>query len=157
MLGVPAAMAQPVRRAEASLLRSGCGPFRRCTTRGDGPSDRYPGGVSEPVEFPAPAGRPAAPHPAAEAGPAPVDGVPPRPLPRHRRAGAWVTVGMVLFGIGLLAIVAVLVLFASGGRDLPVWLNVTAMLAPAGLGVGLIGVLREVRRPAREARAAGRA
>ena len=39
---------------------------------------------------------------------------------------------MVLFAIGLVAIVVIVVLFATGSRDLPVWLNVTAMLAPAG-------------------------
>ncbi len=56
---------------------------------------------------------------------------------------------MVLFAIGLLAIVADLVLFASGSRNLPVWLNVTCMLAPVGLGVGLVGVLREARADGR--------
>ncbi|MBM9475612.1 hypothetical protein JL107_04045 [Nakamurella flavida] len=89
--------------------------------------------MSEPVESPAPARRSAP------------------------RAGTWAKVGMVLFAVGLVAIVVIIVLFATGGRDLPVWLNVTAMLAPVGLGVGLVGVFREIRRPAREARAAAKA
>ena len=115
-------------------------------------------GVSEPVESPAPAPRSAATRRAAGA----TDGAPAsvRSLPRdrsRRRAGAWAKVGMALFAVGLVAIVVIVVLFASGGRDLPVWLNVTAMLAPVGLGVGLLGVFREARRPARTARAADRA
>lgn len=52
---------------------------------------------------------------------------------------------MVLFAVGLLAILADLVLFVAGSRNLPVWLNVTCMMAPVGLGVGLVGVLREAR------------
>lgn len=60
-------------------------------------------------------------------------------------------VGMVLFAVGLLAIAANLVLFASGSRNLPVWLNVVCMLAPLGLGVGLVGVVREARAASRAA------
>lgn len=60
---------------------------------------------------------------------------------------------MVLFALGLLAILTDLVLFATGSRNLPVWLNVACMLAPVGLGVGLIGVVKEARAGGR-ARAA---
>jgi uncharacterized membrane protein YhdT len=56
---------------------------------------------------------------------------------------------MALFAIGLLAILADLVLFVAGSRNLPVWLNVTCMLAPVGLGIGLVGVLREARSDGR--------
>lgn len=63
----------------------------------------------------------------------------------RRSAAPWAKVGMVLFAIGLLAIVADLVLFATGSRNLPVWLNATCMLAPVGLGVALVGVFREAR------------
>jgi hypothetical protein len=52
---------------------------------------------------------------------------------------------MALFAIGLLAIFADMILFASGSRNLPLWVNLTAMLAPVGLGLGLIGVVRENR------------
>jgi uncharacterized membrane protein YhdT len=74
----------------------------------------------------------------------PTPGTSPDRAPR-RSAAPWAKVGMVLFAIGLLAIVADLVLFATGSRNLPVWLNATCMLAPVGLGVALIGVLREAR------------
>lgn len=60
-------------------------------------------------------------------------------------AAPWARIGTVLFVIGVLAILADLVLFATGSRNLPVWLNVMCMLAPVGLGVGLVGVVREAR------------
>ena len=60
-------------------------------------------------------------------------------------ASPWTKAGMALFAVGLLAIVADLILFAAGNRNLPVWLNVTCMLAPLGLGVGLVGVVRDAR------------
>jgi len=52
---------------------------------------------------------------------------------------------MILFAIGVLAIAVIMVLFASGSHDLPLWLNLSAMLAPVGLGVGLFGVYLEAR------------
>ncbi len=75
-------------------------------------------------------------------------GTGPQPAPR-RSAAPWAKVGMVLFVIGLVAIAADLVLFATGSRNLPVWLNVTCMLAPVGLGVALVGVAREARHTGR--------
>lgn len=60
---------------------------------------------------------------------------------------------MVCFFIGGLAVLADLILFASGARDLPLWLNLTALLAPIGLGIGLVGVIVENRKSAAEARA----
>ena len=64
---------------------------------------------------------------------------------------------MAVFPIGLIAIFADMILFASGSRNLPLWLNLTAMLAPVGLGLGLLGVLLENRRssPALVARRSG--
>ena len=53
---------------------------------------------------------------------------------------------MVLFAVGLIAIFADFALFAAGSRNLPLWLNLTAMLAPVGLGLGLLGVVQENRR-----------
>lgn len=52
---------------------------------------------------------------------------------------------MATFGIGLLAVVVIMAAFASGAHDLPLWLNLTAMLAPIGFGLGLIGVFVEAR------------
>ena len=58
-------------------------------------------------------------------------------------------IGMVLFALGLIAIVADLVLFVSGQRNLPLWLNLLCMLAPLGLGVGLVSVVQEARATSR--------
>ena len=63
----------------------------------------------------------------------------------RRKAAPLAKLGMALFAIGLLAIFADMILFASGSRNLPLWVNLTAMLAPVGLGLGLIGVVRENR------------
>ncbi|WP_200797355.1 hypothetical protein [Streptoalloteichus hindustanus] len=61
-----------------------------------------------------------------------------------------VPVGVTLFGIGLLAVVAIFVLFATGRTELPVWLNVTAGLGlPVGLALGVAGVIRNARRSRR--------
>jgi hypothetical protein len=55
---------------------------------------------------------------------------------------------MALFAVGTIAIAVDLALFASGERNLPLWLNLLCLLAPIGLGVGLFGVVREARRSA---------
>ena len=52
---------------------------------------------------------------------------------------------MVLFALGVVAIAVIMALFAGGSHDLPLWLNLSAMLAPVGLGVGLFGVYLEAR------------
>lgn len=54
-------------------------------------------------------------------------------------------IGFTLFGIGLLAVIVILVLFATGSENLPLWLNLVALLAPVGFGLGLLGVYRESR------------
>jgi uncharacterized membrane protein YhdT len=52
-----------------------------------------------------------------------------------------------LFAVGVLAIVAVFVLFATGHSDLPLWLNVAATYLPAiGLALGIVAVIRKARR-----------
>lgn len=52
-----------------------------------------------------------------------------------------------LFAVGVLAIIAVFVLFATGYSDLPVWLNVAATYLPAvGLALGIIAVIRKARQ-----------
>ena len=65
------------------------------------------------------------------------------------KAAPLAKLGMVVFTLGLLAIVADVILFASGSRNLPLWLNLVAMLAPVGLGLGLVGVFLESRRDTR--------
>jgi len=52
---------------------------------------------------------------------------------------------MALFASGLLAVFVDMIMFASGSRNLPVWINVIAMFAPIGLGLALIAVVRENR------------
>ena len=67
-------------------------------------------------------------------------------------------VGVTLFLVGLIAVGVIMVLFATGSHDLPLWLNLTAMLAPVGFGLGLVAILREARsdRAVRADRAAAR-
>ena len=84
--------------------------------------------------------------------PADVPGVATRPRWSDRRKAAPLAkIGMICFCIGTLAIVADVILFASGFHDLPLWLNLTALLAPIGLGVGLVGILVENRKAAADA------
>jgi hypothetical protein len=54
--------------------------------------------------------------------------------------------GVGLFAIGMLFVVAVFIMFAAGLQDLPVWLSVAAgVLTPLGLGLGLVALVREHR------------
>jgi hypothetical protein len=56
-------------------------------------------------------------------------------------------VGVSLFALGMLAVVAVFAMFAAGLDDLPVWLSAGAgVVTPLGLGLGLIALVREARR-----------
>ena len=58
-----------------------------------------------------------------------------------------VPVAVVIFGIGLIALAAIFVLYLTGRHDLPVWLNASAgVLVPLGFGLALIGLVREARR-----------
>ncbi|MQA07321.1 MAG: hypothetical protein GEU98_02000 [Pseudonocardiaceae bacterium] len=53
-------------------------------------------------------------------------------------------VAVVLFALGMLAVLAVFVLFATGERNLPVWLSGAAgLLTPLGFGIGLYVLVRE--------------
>lgn len=53
-------------------------------------------------------------------------------------------VGVGLFALGMLAVLAVFVLFAAGMEDLPVWLSVVAgVVTPLGLALGLLALVRE--------------
>jgi len=52
---------------------------------------------------------------------------------------------MAVFAVGIVSIGVSLVLFATGRTDLPLWINLISMLAPVGLAIGLIGVIREAR------------
>jgi hypothetical protein len=64
-----------------------------------------------------------------------------------------VPVAVVIFGIGLLALAAIFVLYVSGRHDLPLWLNTSAGVGvPLGFGLALIGLVREARRDTRQAK-----
>ena len=63
----------------------------------------------------------------------------------RRQTSPLARIGFVVFGIGLLGVVVIMALFATGSHDLPLWLNLVAMLAPVGFGIGLVGVYRESR------------
>ncbi|WP_243658710.1 hypothetical protein [Tamaricihabitans halophyticus] len=55
-------------------------------------------------------------------------------------------VAVGLFALGMLAVLAVFVLFAVGHGELPVWLSSSAgLLTPLGLGLGLYVLIREAR------------
>jgi uncharacterized membrane protein YhdT len=53
---------------------------------------------------------------------------------------------MIVFTVGVIAIAVVVILYASGVRNLPLWLELTVLLAPIGLGVGLVSVVLNARR-----------
>lgn len=58
-----------------------------------------------------------------------------------------INTGLVIFAIGLVAVVVVFALFASGMSDLPLWLMISAaLLTPIGLVLGMIGLVRQHKR-----------
>lgn len=62
------------------------------------------------------------------------------------KSGKLVPVAVVIFGVGLIALAAIFVLFVTGRHDLPVWLNASAgVLVPLGFALALIGLVREAR------------
>jgi hypothetical protein len=55
-------------------------------------------------------------------------------------------VGIGLFGLGMLAVLTVFIMFAAGLENLPVWLSVVAgVVTPLGLALGLYALVREAR------------
>ncbi len=60
-----------------------------------------------------------------------------------------IRVAFGLFAAGVLAVVAIFALFAAGFQNLPVWLNLAALLAPAGLAIGLVSMLVRSRNRTR--------
>ena len=55
-------------------------------------------------------------------------------------------IGMVVFAIGLAVILVIGGMFASGVRDFPVWLNLATVLAPIGIGLGLIAFAQDAQQ-----------
>lgn len=62
------------------------------------------------------------------------------------RRSALLPTALVLFGLGLAAIIAIFALYAAGHTNLPVWLNAAALLCPAGLIFGVIASIVRARR-----------
>jgi uncharacterized protein (DUF983 family) len=58
------------------------------------------------------------------------------------------TAAMVAALVGLLAVVAVFALYATGHENLPLWLNVATVLLPFGLITALITSVVRTRREA---------
>ncbi|GAA2810185.1 hypothetical protein GCM10010470_51850 [Saccharopolyspora taberi] len=59
---------------------------------------------------------------------------------------------MGMFGLGLIAVVVVFGAFATGVEDLPLWLNLATLLAPAGLIIGVVTSIARTRRASRGTR-----
>ncbi len=56
-----------------------------------------------------------------------------------------VKAGALLFGLGVLGVLAVVVPFLLGREDAPLWTTLVASLLPVGLGLSLLGLLRGAR------------
>ena len=68
-------------------------------------------------------------------------------VPARTRGSTLVPLAVVIFAIGLIALAVVFVSYATGHRDLPLWLNMSAgVLVPLGLALALVGMFREARR-----------
>jgi integral membrane protein len=65
--------------------------------------------------------------------------------------GGLIRAGLVLFAIGLLAVVLTFADYALGHDNRPLWQNLLCVLAPAGFGLALIGLVRDGRAQARTA------
>ncbi len=57
-----------------------------------------------------------------------------------------VLVGVSVFAVGLLAVVAIVLAFLLGSDNAPLPLTLLALLMPVGLALGLLGLLRRARR-----------
>jgi hypothetical protein len=63
------------------------------------------------------------------------------------RTSTLMRIGVALFALGMLAVVAVFIMFAAGIENLPIWLSAAAgVITPLGLGLGLIALVREARQ-----------
>ena len=66
--------------------------------------------------------------------------------PRGNRSGdRLVTVGAVVFTVGLLATLVTMVPFFVGSEPFPTAVYLVALLAPVGFGLALTGLLRSMR------------
>jgi hypothetical protein len=70
-------------------------------------------------------------------------------IKNRRKAGPLYKAAMVVFTLGLLAICVDAAIFVAGSRTIPLWLHLVTVLAPLGLGLGLVGTVLEARRDRR--------
>lgn len=63
-----------------------------------------------------------------------------------------VRAGALLFGLGVLGVLAAVVPFLLGRDEAPLWTTGVASLLPVGLGLALLGLLRGARTRRRAAR-----
>jgi len=66
-------------------------------------------------------------------------------VPARQPGDRTVRVGGVLFGAGVLGVLAVVVPFLLGRENAPLWTALVALLLPVGLGTALVGLLRGAR------------
>lgn len=64
-----------------------------------------------------------------------------------------VAVGVVLFLLGVAAVLLDVLPFFAGTDNRPLWLNLASFLAPLGFGLALLGLLRSVLAATRRGRA----
>ena len=75
-----------------------------------------------------------------------------------RQVGNWWTspagfirLGVLMFAVGVAAIGATFLAYATGAHDRPVWQNLLCMLAPLGFGLSVWGLVRAGKAEARAA------
>ena len=73
-------------------------------------------------------------------------------MTRSAPGGKLMPLSMVVFALGLIGLAVIFALYASGARDLPLWLNLAGVvLTPLGLALGLVAVFLQNRRRTPEA------
>lgn len=71
--------------------------------------------------------------------------------PSRQPGDRTVRLGGVLFGVGVLGVLAVVVPFLLGREDAPLPAALVTLLLPVGLGTALVGLLRGARARRRKA------
>jgi hypothetical protein len=67
-------------------------------------------------------------------------------MPQPPKRDRLLTVAMVLFAAGLVALAVTFGLFATGHRNLPMWLSLSSLLLPIGLALGVVRTRRQSQR-----------
>jgi hypothetical protein len=70
-------------------------------------------------------------------------------MPQPAKRDRLLTVAMVLFAVGLVALAVAFGLFATGHRNLPMWLSLASLLLPIGLALGVVRTRRQWQRTSR--------